>query len=116
MSDLRAETARDLFEYGIEHQLFIHFASNTAELHASGVPEYVLKKHDEYFPIQLDPMYHEHNNFEFVPGGIAMDLGFPDGVYRCTFLWKAIYNIGFVLPPEGVGEEVEETGPKLCLV
>lgn len=81
------------------------FITDVKLLQESGVPRAVLARYPEHLPIRLDAAYHRHNDPQYLPEGLQINLSF-DALYTCTFPWAAFRQITFFpLPPSSTPEE-----------
>lgn len=90
------------------------FITDTKLLGESGVPRSVLARYPEHLPIRLDAAYHRHNDPQFLPAGLQINLSF-DSLCTCTFPWAAFKQVTFFpLPPSATpeGEPPEEEEDK----
>lgn len=109
------------FELGCDFLVFV----KVDQLENSGVPPYVLKDYDQTgLPVRLDAAYHQYNEPEYTEEALVLSLSF-DALYRCTFPWRAIFQVRFFpdLPvvatsgddPPGSGDR-DSSGSHLRLV
>ncbi len=86
------------------------FITDAKLLGESGVPRTVLARYPEHLPIRLDAAYHRHNDPQFLPTGLQINLSF-DSLCTCTFPWASFKQVTFFpLPPSDQPEdEPEET-------
>lgn len=91
------ELVRGGFGWGLD--MFLQF--DATQLAAAGVPEAVLRKFPETFPIRLDPRWHRHNRPAFGDEAFTVTLSF-DALRVCTFPWSALRTISFTIPADAV--------------
>ncbi len=89
------------------------FITDAKLLGESGIPRSVLARYPEHLPIRLDAAYHKHNDPQFLPTGLQINLSF-DSLCTCTFPWAAFKQVTFFpLPPSDTPtEEPEEEEEK----
>lgn len=92
------------------------FITEVKLLDDSGVPRSVLSRYPEHLPLRLDASFHRHNDPQFLPEGLQLNLSF-DSIYTCLFPWTCFKQITFFpLPPSDLEDEQPQKqmpkGPK----
>ena len=93
-----------LIKLGFKMGMSFTFLAQTDLLLESGIPEYILQQFAPLLPIQLDPLYHQHNNPKFQGRGLELTLSF-DSLYTCFFPWESIQRVVFVPESPEIAEE-----------
>lgn len=88
------------------------FITDVRMLADSGVPRAILARYPEHLPLRLEATFHRHNDPQFLPEGLQLNLSF-DSIYTCMFPWESFRQITFFpLPPSPTLKVVEEEKPE----
>lgn len=103
--------AEQIIRLGFALGCDIFFITDVKQLDDSGIPRAVLGRYPESLPIRLDAAFHRHNDPQFLPEGLQVNLSF-DSIYTVTLPWAAFRQITFFPLPPTDDDEPKEEKPK----